>query len=93
MRATKDAIKRVIAGETVLVPTGRLAERFQGLISLNETGAFIWDELSGDRTEDELRRALLEEYDTTEECAARDLALFLNGLREHGLLEEDCQRR
>lgn len=91
MKATKDAIKRVIAGETVLVPSGKLAEKFMGLVSLNETGSFIWDRLQNETNENELLKALLEEYDADERSAENDIKAFIGKLRENGLLEEDCK--
>ena len=42
MRISKDYIVREIAGEYIIVPTGREALNCQGLITVNETGAFRW---------------------------------------------------
>ena len=43
MRFKKEFIEREIVGETVLIPTGETAAHFNGLISVNELGRFIWD--------------------------------------------------
>ena len=44
MKITKnpELILRTIAGESVLIPTGEMAARFNGMISLNGPAAFIW---------------------------------------------------
>lgn len=78
---------REIAGETVLLPIGELAARFQGIMSLNETGAFLWKQMQEECTEETLVQAILGEYDTTEACARKDVQAFVKQLQEHGLLQ------
>lgn len=78
---------REIAGETVLLPVGELAVRFQGIMSLNETGAFLWKQMQEECTEETLVQAILGEYDTTEACARKDVQAFVKQLQEHGLLQ------
>ena len=41
MKRTKEFIKRNIAGEIVLVPSGQTAREFNGMVTLTETGEFI----------------------------------------------------
>lgn len=89
MKASQNVVKRVIAGETVLIPTGKLSEQIQGLMSLNETGVILWDRLSEGCTEEELCQALLDEYETTQEEVQKDIIQFLSQLKEHGLLLKD----
>lgn len=86
MKITKDIIMREIAGETVLLPVGELAVRFQGIMSLNETGVFLWKHMQEDCTEDALVQAIVEEYDTTEACARKDVRAFIKQLQEQDLL-------
>lgn len=86
MKITKDIIMREIAGETVLLPVGELAVRFQGIMSLNETGVFLWKHMQEDCTEDTLVQAIVEEYDTTEACARKDVRAFIKQLQEQDLL-------
>ena len=35
--------KRNIAGSDIVVPIGENAKEFNGMITLNETGGFLWD--------------------------------------------------
>ena len=86
MKTTQDVMMREIAGETVLIPVGELAMRFQGIMSLNETGVFLWERMQEDCTEDSLVQAILEEYDTTEACARKDVQAFIKQLQEQELL-------
>lgn len=46
MKRTKEFIKRNIAGEIVLVPSGQTAREFNGMVTLTGTGEFIWESIS-----------------------------------------------
>ena len=78
----KELIKREIAGDTILVPVGKTVYDSNGLFVLNELGAFIWDLLPNVDTQDEICQAILEEYEVSEEDAKRDIAEFMDKLRQ-----------
>lgn len=82
MEIKKQLIKRQIAGDTILVPVGKAVCASNGLFVLNELGAFIWDRLPDAAGEEEILRAVLEEYDVSAEEAAKDIGEFLGKLRE-----------
>ncbi len=86
----KDAyIIRDIAGETVVVPTGSEAAKFNGIITLNATGAFLFRRLKKGAKQDELIAALRASYDVGEQQAENDVREFINTIKERRLLEED----
>lgn len=70
-------VYREVAGESILVPSGKTALEFNGLASLNRTGVFLWKLLEQRRTFSELVRAFAEEYDLTEEQSREDVNDFL----------------
>lgn len=82
---------REIAREYVLIPTGEAAIQFQGIMSLNESGLLLWKKLQNGCTESDMIDTLLQEYDTTREEAARDVAVFLKQLTDQKLLVTDAQ--
>lgn len=82
----KELIKRDIAGDTILVPVGKSVYDASGLFVLNELGTFIWDLLPQVDSEEEICKAVLEEYDVTEEEAARDIAEFMGKLKEMDII-------
>ena len=88
MRAVKDFIMREIAGETILIPSGSAAKKFNGLITVNELGAFIWNALSEDLTRDALTERITEAYEVDAATARADASEFLDELRQVGALEE-----
>lgn len=55
---------------------------------LNSVGARIWELLEHPTTEAELVARLTEEYEVTPESCATQVAAFLVGLRERGLLRD-----
>lgn len=86
MKIEGEWILREIAGEHILIPVGAAALRVKGMINLTESGAFLWEKLRTECTEDELVRAVLEEYDVDRETAAADVTAFLDQLRALNLL-------
>lgn len=86
MKIEKEFILREIAGDYVIVPTGKTALEFNGLITVNELGAFIWKKLQQEVSEDELIQDILEEYEVDEETARHDVEEFLNKLTECKIL-------
>lgn len=88
MKISEDYIIREIAGEYVVVPTGQAAVRFNGLITINEVGAFLWRKLQAGADEAQLLQAVLEEYDVEEAAAKADIAKFLQVLKQNHILEQ-----
>ena len=88
MRIEKEFILREIAGDYVIVPTGKTALEFNGLITVNELGAFIWKKMQQDISEDNLVSAILDEYEVKEETARNDVKEFLSKLEEYNILKE-----
>ena len=86
MKIKEGYLLRNVAGNDVVVPVGNLD--FDGMITLNETAAFLWDALQSDTNEDALVEKMTEAYEIDEATAQKDVAAFLNKLREAGLLDE-----
>lgn len=63
MRASTDFLLREIAGEFMLVPVGPGASGINGLVTLNEIGAFLFKTLQTDQSLDSLTEAVVS--DTT----------------------------
>ena len=50
MKIQKEFVLREIAGDYVIIPTGKTALTFNGLITVNEVGAELWKMLQSDVT-------------------------------------------
>ncbi len=88
MKIQEGFVKRNIAGSEIVVPVGKTASEFNGMITLNESGGFFWDCLKEDTTPQEIVNKVLDIYDVTPEKAAADVEKFIDMLRENDLLEE-----
>ena len=88
MKIKEGYMLRTVAGCSVVVAVGMSTMDFNGMINLNDTGAFLWKKLEIGASEDELVSAMLSEYDVDEETAKRDTDAFLKKLKEAELLCE-----
>lgn len=87
MKISKEFALREIAGNYIVVPFGDRAVSFKSMVTLNETGAFLWKQLEEEKTEEELIAAMLEEYDIQYETAKADIIKFLEKLKTAKVLE------
>lgn len=88
MKTKKGFMLRSVADTHIVVPIGQASVDFNGLITLNETGAFLWEHLSEGCSYDELLNALLSEYDVAEDEARKGIDSFLETARNAGVIEE-----
>lgn len=88
MKIKNTFILRNLAGNNVVLPVGASSEAFSGMMTLNETGVFLWNTLKKDVTMDELVNALLSEYNVGAAEAKEDAEAFVQTLRNAGVLDE-----
>ena len=74
MKLKENFVLRQVADSCVVVAVGAASVDFNGMLTLNESGALL--------------AALTSEYDVDEAQAARDIDEFLSSLRSAGCLEE-----
>ena len=72
MKIREGFILREVAGVFAAVPVEGESRQFHGMIQLNETGAFLWRNLEKECTQEQLVKALMEEYDVEEKQAKKD---------------------
>ena len=86
MKIKSGFILREIAGEHVLMFLD--ASLKNKVITLNETGAFLFNLISEGKDEKELIEALLSEYEIDEASATNDVKKFIEALSSMGALED-----
>jgi hypothetical protein len=86
MRIRSGFMMRRIAGVDVVVPAGEGSIDFNGIITLSETAAFLFEKLREETCEEELLSRLLCEYEVDEQEARADIREFLKKLEEAQLL-------
>ncbi len=88
MKIKEDFLLRTLGDTHVVVPIGQASIDLRGMITLNATGAFLWEQLQNEQTEDGLVQCLLEQYEVDEARAAQDVNRFIQLLRDNNLLAE-----
>ncbi len=78
---------REIADNYVVIPTESRVVDFSSMIMLNEVSAFLWLQLLEDKSESDLLKAVLSEYDVDKETAASDIKVFVNELAAAGVID------
>lgn len=85
-------ILRKVSDVYLVVATGEAAADFSGMITLNESGAYLWEKMTtscADKTKEEsvefLSNALCEEYDVTDQVARADAEAFVNKIIDTGI--------
>ena len=86
MKIAEGFVLKNIAGTNVVVPLGDNTVSFKAIITLNETGAFLWEQLSTEKTPDDLLNAMLSEYAVDEATAKADIIEFVENLKKANLL-------
>lgn len=85
MKIKNGFLLRQVAGQNVVLPESETLD-LNVMITLNETGAFLWDQLQNDTNEDALVQALLAEYDVDEKTAASAVEAFVKKLKDNDFL-------
>lgn len=88
MRIKGEFILREMAGDTVLVPVGQTALRFNGIVILQPVAAVIWQGLGEGLDREQLLERILERFEVEREEADRDLEHFLQQLRAADFVED-----
>ena len=84
MKIKDGFILREVAGDTIAMPSGDM--ELNGMITLNETGAFLWKLLETETTEEELTAAIMKQYTVEEQIAKTAVHNFVEKLKEHEFL-------
>ncbi|MCX5916325.1 MAG: PqqD family protein [Deltaproteobacteria bacterium] len=82
-----DFVTREIAGETIIVPIRKQAGDLESIYTLNEIGTVIWGMIDGKTKVRQIIEAIHQNYTASPEEAAKDVAEFLQSLKEAGLIQ------
>lgn len=83
-----DIISRRIDNEAILVPVKKNIADFEGIFTLNEVGAFVWDLIDPERDIESIKEKVLDEFDISSKEAGRDIAEFVKSLEKTGNIKE-----
>jgi len=89
MKPEKEYLLQRLNNIPYLLPYGQNIADFMRGIRLNETGAFLWEDLQHAADRHELLQIMCQEYNAPVDVLAQDLDQFLNTLRICGILDRD----
>ncbi len=78
---------REIAGEVFLVPVSGKLARLQRIFVLNPVGAYIWQQLDGERDLEAIHRGLVDRFEVADAEAETDMLEYLAALEDAELIE------
>ena len=87
MKLKENFILRQVADTWVVLPLGAENLNFNGMLTLNETGALLWKALEQGGDREALADALTAEYTVDRNTALSDVDEFLEKLAKSGCLE------
>ena len=87
-------ILREVAGQYVVVPTGKRVQEVTSIVYISSSGAYLWDYMKDHEFEKEdLVAKIMEHYSgVTEEQAAADIEKFLKTLADNNILDDGITR-
>ena len=86
MKRKPNFMMQNVGGANILVPLGEKVIDLNGIVTLNDTAAFMWDILADDCTVEELADRVVAEYDVAYNAALNDVQIFINDLSKLGAL-------
>lgn len=87
MKRKADFVMRNVGGENLLLPIGAQVKNINGIITLNDTGAYLWELLALEQSLDELAEAVGKRFNVAAEVARLDVQSFVNEIFLMGILE------
>jgi hypothetical protein len=76
-------VTRKTGNEYVLVPIANNIADMNSVFTLNETGAFIWEQIDGKKSVEEIIMFLTEEYEIDKESATGDMFSFIDNMSKY----------
>ena len=86
MKRNENFLLRDVAGALVIVPVGSAVSAFPGMITINETAAYLWELLEQEQTVESLAAGLMDRYEVDEAKATEDAKAFVDRLTPIGAI-------
>jgi len=80
-------VTRKTGNEYVLVPITNNIADMNSVYTLNETGAFIWEQIDGKKSVEDIITMLTEEYDIDKQKAESDVFTFIDDMSKYVIIQ------
>lgn len=88
MKIKDGFITRKIGDKIVAITVGEHTKDFNGMITLNDTGHFIWKCLEKDTDKESIANEVIKEYDISTADAMAEIDKFIAELEKNNILEK-----
>ena len=78
---TSEVAFRKVSDEYILVPLSDDIADMDSLFTMNEVGAFIWEQIDGNRSISQIVENVTDEFDVENETAKKDVFTFLDEIK------------
>lgn len=94
MKLKDQLILREVAGQYVIVPTGKRVQEVTSIVYISSSAAYLWDYMKDHEfTREDLVDRIMEHYvGVTEVKAAADVDRFLKILEDNNILDDGVKR-
>lgn len=85
---SKSIVTTRTGNEYVLVPIANNIADMNSMYTLNETGAFIWERINGERSVEDIIKEMMNEYEVDYDTASNDVLSFIDDMRGYLIISE-----
>ena len=82
LHKNSNMVTRVIEDETILLPIYKSSDEINSIYTLNKVASEVWNLINGKRSLVEIKKEILEKFDTTPEEVDKEMEKFLKDLQE-----------
>ncbi len=82
LKKNPDMVSRTIEDETILMPLYKTSDEINCIYTLNDVAARVWELIDGKKSLTQIKKKLLEEFDSSEKGIDKELNKFLEDLQK-----------
>ncbi len=87
MKIKENFVLKQVAGKHIVVPILEEAVNFNGILTLNDTSAFLFNLMKTEISMDALVDEVIKHYEIDDKTAKRDITSFVEILKQKGIIE------
>ncbi|HOK25756.1 MAG TPA: PqqD family protein [Bacteroidales bacterium] len=84
---SSSVVTRKTGNEYIIVPVTDNIADMDSIFTLNETGAFIWEQIDGEKSVEEIIRLVVDEFEIDRDTATKDVLGFLSTMKEYLIIK------
>jgi hypothetical protein len=85
---SKSIVTTRTGNEYVLVPVANNIADMNSMYTLNETGAFIWERINGEKSVEDIINEMVNEYEVDYDTASNDVFSFIDDMDKYLIIHE-----